>query len=90
MPRPFRRDGSRLLVNTKVRQGGSVRVAVLDRNGKTLEQFSSDNSRPITGDQAAAVVGWAGKAKLESLAGEVVQLRFEVSRASVYSFRIVK
>ena len=36
------------------------------------------------------LVAAAGKAKLESLAGEVVQLRFEVSRASVYSFRIVK
>ena len=88
--RPFRLDGRRLLVNTNVRRGGSIRVAVLDRRGKMIERFSSVNSRPVTGDQAEAVVGWAGKATLESLAGDVVQLRFEVEKATVYSFRIAK
>ena len=88
--RPFRLDGRRLLVNTKVRKRGSVRVAVLDSNGKTLEKFSLDNSRTITGDQAAAKVDWAGKARLKSLVGQVIQLQFEVNRASVYSFQIAK
>jgi len=86
--RPFRLDGRRLLVNTNVRSGGSVRVALLDRRGRTLKRFSIGKSRPITGDQAAAVVDWAGDATLESLAGEVVQLRFEVEKATLYSFRL--
>jgi hypothetical protein len=90
LTRPFQLDGRRLLVNANVREGGSVRVGVIDRRGKMLKRFSIDRARPIEDDQPAAVANWKGNPKLSSLGGDVVQLRFEVERATIYSFGIAK
>ena len=65
---------------------GSLRVEVLDREGRVIPPFSSANAIPVTGDATRIPVAWQSGASLKSLAGEVVRFRFTVTRGRLYSF----
>lgn len=82
--RPLRFSGGQLFVNAVV--SGSLRVEVLDREGRVIPPFSSANAIPVTGDATRIPVAWQSGASLKSLAGEVVRFRFTVTRGRLYSF----
>jgi hypothetical protein len=86
--KPFVLDGKRLFINAAIDafQGGSIRVAVLDQAGNPITGFSSALSVPITGDGIRLPVAWEQGSLLERLAGQTVQLEFQMQNASLYSF----
>jgi len=70
---------------------GSVRVGLLDENGKPFPQFSLDNCDPINGNYIAKTVTWNGKSDISSLIGKKVKILFKMkSGTKLYAFQFVK
>ena len=87
--RPLTFAGTRLSVNAAVRAGGSVRVAVLDRDGQPLPGLDAADCRPVTGTGTGQPITW-DSAALSSAASPAapVRLRFHVENADLYAFWI--
>jgi hypothetical protein len=62
-------------------KGGALRVSVVGEDDYTL-----DACETITGDVSDSEVRWRGGKSLAALKGKVVQLRFDLDRAKLYSF----
>ena len=77
--RPFVLKGKDLCVNVSA-PGGSIRVEVLDGEGKSLAA-----SEPLSGDHPRGQICWAQDG-LASLNGRDVKLRFTLRNASFYSY----
>jgi hypothetical protein len=87
---PFKLGGDRLFVNADA-TGGSITVEVL-ADGKTIDHFGAASCQPITTDTLAdnenGWVSWKNDANLSSLKDQLVQLKFKLQNASLYSFRL--
>ena len=77
--KPLRFTGERLLVNYVAQSSGSASVEIVDRNGQTIGK-----STPLVGDGVDHLIEWEHK---PDLSGGVVQLRFTLTNADIYSFR---
>jgi hypothetical protein len=66
--------------------GGEVRVEILDESGCVIEPFTSENCRPIVGDNVRHVVSWIGAGDLTSIQGRTVRLQFVMKNAKLYAF----
>ena len=84
--RPLRFRGARLFVNAAA--AGEIRVEVLDRNGNAIAGYSAADCVPIRGDSTKHAVAWKTHPTLGTLDRDAVRLRFELSRARLYSFWI--
>lgn len=84
--RPLRFDGSKLVLNYRVRGEGSVRVELQDADGRPLGALAAADCQPLTGDHVAATAAWSG-GNLAGHAGKDVRLRFVLKDADVFSFR---
>jgi hypothetical protein len=88
---PFQCNGDQLFINADA-QEGSVAVEVLDERGKTLRNFDAKSCDLIEGDtlqnEESGWVHWKNRSNLKSLRGKRIQLRFHLSKARLYSFRI--
>jgi hypothetical protein len=77
--------GLNLLINAQAT--GSLKVAVLDGNGKPLPGFSIEDSMVIKGDSLEHRAQWQKKGIAE-LGGQTVILEFHLEDAALFSFRI--
>ncbi len=77
--KPLRYKGNRLLLNYEVGSAGSLTVEVLDEAGLVIGK-----SEPLHGDGIDSAVSWQQKPELSE---GVVQLRFRMLNADVYSLR---
>jgi hypothetical protein len=66
-------------------KGGEIRVAVLDADGRR-----AGSSQPVTENVTDAAVGWQTGRGLAGLRGKPIRLRFQLTRAKLYSFRFAK
>jgi len=83
---PLLLEGKTLHLNAKARPG-TVRVEVLDIEGKPLEGFSYNDCQPMSmTDSIDYAVSWKSDGSLEKLTGKPVRLRFHVQGAKLYSF----
>lgn len=82
---PLLTDGKSLHVNFRPRDGGSLRVAVLDKEGKTLRATADCDA--VTKDGVARRVTWRSNGDLGAQKREPVQLRFHITRGELYAFR---
>lgn len=79
--------GKHLELNAVTRDGGSIRVEVLDgETGQPLPGFELAKAKPIVGDQFRAEAHWAGGARLSTLNGRAVKLKFHLTGADLYSY----
>jgi hypothetical protein len=85
--KPLTFTGKELRVNYDARQGGNIRVAVLDEDGKPLPGLGAEDCTPLAGDAVSGVVGWRGSGNLGKHQGQPVRLRFELSKCQLWSFR---
>jgi hypothetical protein len=83
--RVVRFSGAHLFVNAGIR--GSLKVEILDRDGRVLTPFSADRCAAVTGDGTRLPVRW-GAGSLAALAGQPVRLRFILDRAQLFAFWI--
>lgn len=79
-------QGNQLKVNTKLNPGGSLKVEVLDKNGKAIDGYTFSQAKPIKDDQFAATVKWDSGEELSKLKGEEVKLRFYLDGGQLYSY----
>ncbi len=73
-------DGKRLCVTADIRQGGSIKITLLDEAGKSIATSST-----LTSDVTEGVA-----ADVSSHQGERVRVRFEFRNSQVYSFGFAK
>jgi hypothetical protein len=81
--RVVRFSGAHLFVNAGIR--GSLKVEVLDRDGRVLGPFSADRCQAVTGDGTRLPVRW-NAGSLAAVAGQPVRFRFILDRAQLFAF----
>jgi len=87
---PLRFAGSVLKLNVQTREGGSVRVGLIDEQGTALKNRSVDDCLPITGDHIDHIVRWKDGPDVGPQAGKPTRLRIEMTNASIYAFRFLE
>lgn len=75
-----------LMLNVKVRPGGSIRVAVLDQDGAAMSGYALTDSRVQPEDSVALKVRWKGNTRLPRW--DTIRLKIELQAASLWSFRV--
>ncbi len=85
LTRPVKFKGSHLFVNVD-NPKGSLRVEVLDTNGRVIAPFTKANCAAVSADSTLHEVQWAGAKDLSRLAGQPVRFRFHLANGSLYSF----
>ena len=76
------------IFNDRPDQGGYLRVEVLDENGDAIPGYEAEKSNLAGMDDIFRKVSWEGKKDVKDLQGKPVRLKFVLSRAKLYSFRI--
>jgi hypothetical protein len=84
--KPFIFTGSRLKLNAKA-NFGKVLVEVLDEKGKVAPRLSKDDCQPMHADSIEHEIGWKD-GSLGDLHGKPVKLRFYLTNARLYAYRI--
>jgi hypothetical protein len=80
-------QGNILKLNVKVKEGGQVRVGLLDENGEPVAGRALADCVPITGDHIDALVRWKTGGDVTSRATKPTRMRVEMTNASLYAFR---
>ncbi|MCX5658649.1 MAG: hypothetical protein NTW19_02875 [Planctomycetota bacterium] len=88
--KPLLFAGSRLALNLSASAAGSVRVEILDAQGKSIEGFTADDAYETLGDGLAQVVQWKGGPSVARLAGQPIRLAMTIRDADVYAFQFVE
>lgn len=96
---PFTWPGGRLQVNYRVLGGnqwtydrdgsdGYVRAEILATDGSVMPGYSRDESNPLYRDATAADLTWGeDSARLDTLTGQTIAVRFLLRSAELYAFR---
>ena len=89
--RPFRCNGDRLFLNAEA-QNGSITVEVQDEKGDPLKGFETKSCRAVNGDtltrEGGGWIQWQKEKDFRRLQGKIIQLRFTLRNALLYSFRV--
>ena len=85
--KPLIFEGEKMEVNFSTSGVGSIQIEIQDTDGHPLPGFSLEDCHEIYGDDLERTVGWQQPARLASLAGRPVRLRFVLKDADLYSFR---
>ena len=80
---PLTFDGTSVGITADVSDGGSVRVAILDKAGNQLA-----SSEPIHLTVTDSRVKWEPSQDLANLRGKEIRLRFQLHNAKLYAFQI--
>jgi len=87
---PFVFDGETLTINAKSNHhGSSIVTEVLDEKGQPIPHFTAADNLPMTKDAVATPIGWKDRKTLKPLAGQTIRLRFRLTNARLYSYRVV-
>lgn len=84
---PLTCNGNLLKLNATVRDGGSIRIGLLDEAGQPIAGRSVEDCPPITGDQMDTVVRWKDGADIMAQSTKPVRLKIELRNASLYAFQ---
>jgi len=87
---PLTYSGDTLVLNVETREGGEVRVGMLDASGKPIAGRAVEDCPPITGDHLAVPVQWKTGGNVGPRAGQPTRLRVELKNASLYAFQFRK
>ena len=82
--RPLRFSGAHAFVNADI--AGSLRVELLDREGKTIPGFEAGRAVPVTGNHTKHPLSWTSGVSIASLANAIVRFKFVLDRAHLYAF----
>ncbi len=82
--RRFEGAGGALLVNYQAR-GGSLRVEILDGEGRVIPGYASEDCQALTGDAVREAVTWKDHRDLPTDRG-AIRFRFILDHARLYSF----
>ena len=80
-------SGTKLLINADAKRG-RVLVEILDETGKPISGFSKADCDALNEDKIRHTVTWQGKADLRTLTGKVIELKFYLTKAKLFTFRM--
>ncbi|OHB55773.1 MAG: hypothetical protein A2Y07_10620 [Planctomycetes bacterium GWF2_50_10] len=83
-------SGNILVLNAVVRPSGSVRVGLIDENGKAVAGHSVEECEVFSGDHVRKMVMWKNDGDVSMRAGKPTQLKVEIKNASLYAFGFSK
>ena len=84
--RPVVLQGQRLLINATTSDAGSIRAAIMDREGReVIPGWSAEAFTVVKGDQLQAELRWGGR-DLSELGDRRVRIRFFLHDADLFSF----
>jgi hypothetical protein len=83
--KPFTFKGRKLEMNAAVQ--GSLKVALLDAEGKPIAGFTTQDCRTVQGDSVRHVITWTGGSDVSALAGKVCRLRLEFDAAKIFALQ---
>ena len=86
---PLTFDGRELRINFATSAIGSVQVELQDERGTPIDGFALADMEPIYGDELDRPVGWTG-GDLSRVARQPVRLRFVLSDADVWAWRLAR
>ena len=78
-------DGDKLVINADAKHG-SIKVEILDADGKPIKGFGLADAKAVTGDSVRHTVRWRGKSDLSKLKGKTILLKFYLDKSKLYSF----
>jgi hypothetical protein len=86
---PFGHTGTGLTINACVTgEGGFVRAALVDPEGRPIPGFGPYDMAPLTGDDTGFRVHWSGEERPERLRGQPVAVLITMRRAELYSLSL--
>ena len=83
--RPFVFLGDDIQINADA-SNGSVRVEILDANGKPIDGFSAADCQALRGDQLRHTLRWKEKQNCRQLKGRPIRLQFYLDQSKLFSF----
>jgi hypothetical protein len=86
LTRPLQFEGDKLVVNLEAPKG-RLQAELVDPAGRPYSGFAMTDCEPVTGDGVELAVRWKGDGNLKKLAGTPIRIRFQLTDASLYSFR---
>lgn len=89
LTKPIRFQGSRMLLNYRCRQGGSLKVQMQTEHGNEILANLSAENGVLTGDAVNHKVNWKYANPGQKNDGHPVRLRFELKDAEVYALQFV-
>ncbi len=87
LTKAFTAAGNQLFLNFATSAAGTVRIDVLDADGKPIEGFSGRASAKLFGDSVHHPVKWSKKRSWGELAGQNIRLRFTLAEADLYALQ---
>ena len=87
---PFKLTAGQLTINAITEMDGFVLAELLDEEGNVIIGYDSSASSVFIGDSLSGSIMWSGRSISEDLIGEIVQLRFLLNDACLYSFSIIE
>jgi hypothetical protein len=86
--RPLVMSGDQLSINADA-QFGSIRVEILDADGKPIAGFTKDDAVPADKDAIRQTVRWKQGTDVRPLAGKTISLRFYLDRCRLFAFQFL-
>ena len=83
----IRFSGDHLLLNYSTSALGGIRVEIQGETGTPLPGFSLDDCAELFGNSLKRPVTWKSGAKVDTIAGKPIRLRFELKDADLFSMR---
>ena len=84
---PLARTGGGLVLNADTGALGEIRVEVCDAQGAALPGYGLDDCDPVAGNGTELPVSWHGRRDLSAAGNQTVELRMQLRRAKLYSYR---
>jgi hypothetical protein len=88
--RPLKFSGSQLELNIDTSAGGSVRVELLDMEGRPIPGMAGEDSPWLVGNSVRLPVTWSKSPDLRNWTGKPVRLRFIMRDCKLYAFQFRK
>jgi len=80
-------EGKELEINYSTSAAGSVKVELLDADGKPIPGFSKEDAGEIIGNEIKRIVSWKNNPSLSAISGQPVRLKFYLKDADLFSFK---
>lgn len=85
--RILRFSGSELFLNFSTSAAGTIRIGLLEPNGRAIPGFSLEDCDEIFGNSIARKVTWGSRSDLSTLAGHPVCIHISLKDSDIYSLQ---
>jgi len=82
-------SGSKLEMNFKTGQAGFLKIEILHGDNSPIEGYTSDDCKPLNGDEIWENVIWKKETDVSKLQGNHVRIRVTLFDAKIYGFRFL-